>query len=568
MAPHVSYERLKIVPLPAEISALPHVLNFLDMLLKTPEEALNVAIETNDLKWVQQILDRFRCGYKEAIELAAGLNRLDVVNLIITDILTGCGESSMAIEGVRFNMESIMENGALSAARNGHTSIVERLLPMTIDPHDPHFSTDYLWSIEVEDIMTEGAVHGHLSVVKLMVEHALALPDEYRNGYPKWTIQDDTLAKSILAGQIGVAEFLIHESGISWDLKNAFIIAVNKGEAALAEIIRERYPQQVRGQVLFIDLACSGDLNAVEYLYKNGCNDSELVERALSLGVTKGQTEIVEFLASRVSSEAFEKAFERACSGDRPECIDTVMVLYKLNRASRQCIERGFINANTLAVVKFLYENEKISDQAIIAEFDNAAQCYYIDHSDIILFLYEHQWIPSNLIDKAYQNARGSLYFASGNAKARRYIQLITRVITSLRDDERLSPKFVGTEFVAAAASNKKEIMLFLYDKRRTSPEFLVEAFVEATHSKHTEVVKEILKLLSVEEHVPRKFMHETFVAAARHGQMSVLQDVCENLTADLPLEVLKSGLEVAGNDEVERFIREMVCDQVSKEHA
>ncbi|KAG1713262.1 hypothetical protein DVH05_000982 [Phytophthora capsici] len=567
---HVSYKRLKNVPLPDEISPLPHILNLLDKLLMTPEEALRVAIQKNNLKWVQQILDRFPCDYSEAMEQAAGLNGMDVVNLIITDIFTGSGESSMALDGIETRFDNkfmllIMEKGTLSAARNGHVAIVKRLLPMTID--QARNSTNYLlyWFDEVQKVMDEGAVHGQLSVVKFMVEHAST--EHYRDRYSRWT-SDDTLTKSILAGQVDVAEFLVNESGISWNLKDAFVAALDKGEVALAERIRDLYPQQMRGQILFINVACSGDLNAVKYLYKTGCNDSELVERAFTFAASEGQNEVVEFLAGtgRVSSEAFGIAFKRACSGYKPECIGTVMFLYKLNQAPPQCIERGFGLANSLTVVRFLFENEKISDQAITIAFKNAVRLCDKDHPGIILFLYKQQCIPSNLIGKAFLHAVKSLNaeHPSDDAKSTK-----TQVVNCLLDDERVSSKVLGEAFLNAAKTNKKEMMLFLYDKRRTPPEFLVKAFVEAAHRKNTDLVKEILELLSVEKLVPRKFMHETFVAAARHGQMSILKHVCENLTGDLPLEVLKNSLDVAGgNHKIEIFIRKMVCDQVFKEQA
>ncbi|KAK1941399.1 putative ankyrin repeat protein [Phytophthora citrophthora] len=565
---YVSYQRLKNVPLPDEISALPHVLNHLDTLLMTPGEALKAAIEMNDLKWVQELLDRYICDYSDAMAEAAGLNRRDVVNLLIKDIFTGSGESSQAIDGFDMRLDNefmlvIMEKGALSAARNGHVTIVERLLPMVID--QARNSTDYLlyWFDHVQEIMNEGAVNGQLEVVKFMVEHAA--DDHYGDRYLRWT-KDDTLTKAIVAGHIDVAEFLVNQSIISLNLKNAFIVAVDKGQESLAERIRELYPQRLHGADLFIDLISSGDLNAVEYLYKNGCNDSDLVGEAFVLAASGAQNAVVEALAGTgcVSSEAFEEAFKRACSGDSSVFLDTVTFLYKLNTVSPQCIEHGFGLANSFGVVKFLYENEKISDKAIIAAFENAVRLCHTEHSDIIFFLYKHQCIPSKLIGKAFLHAVKSLH--AGHLGDETNL-MKTHVVFSLRGDERVSPKAMGEALVNAAKNGKKEIMLFLYHEQRTPPEFLVKAFVEAMHRKNTGVVKEILKLLSVEEHVPRRFMHETFVAATRHGQMPILELVYGNLPTDLPLEVLKNALDVAGgNHKIESFIRKIACDQIFKE--
>ncbi|KAG1713261.1 hypothetical protein DVH05_000981 [Phytophthora capsici] len=550
VVPLVSYERLKNVPLPDGISALSHVLNLLDMLLMTPEEALSVAIETNDPTWVQQILDRFPCDYSEAMEQAAGLNRLDIVNLIISDIVKCSNEASMAIN-MRVDderMYRVLKKGGFSAARNGHVPVLGRLLPLIIKDTDNCLP---YWPDVVHTIFEEGAVHGQLSVVKFMIDFASTTWNSNLSLV-------DSLSKAIIAGHVHVAEFLLTLRDNIYRLEEAFVVAVDKGQIFLAERIRAIY-----GRHLFINVVRLGNVNAVEYLYNNGCNDSELVGLALANAATYARSDVVKFLVENgcISSKAFETAFENACFGYGYECIDIVMYLYKLNRASRQCIELGFTYTNSLAVVNFLFENEKISDQAITATFKRAKHHWYLD---FILVLYKQPCIPSDLIEKLFLYVAKSLNRVYLGDKSSPKIQ----VMKGLQDDERVSLNTVGEAFLYTVQNYETNVVLFFYNKRRTPPEFLVKAFVEAAHRKKTGLVKEILKLLFVEEHVPRKFMHETFVAAARHGQMSILQHVCENLTADLPLEVLKTGLEAAGNDEVETFIRKMICDQVCKEHA
>ncbi|KAG1708410.1 hypothetical protein DVH05_025089 [Phytophthora capsici] len=509
-----------------------------------PEEALIVAIKTNNLRWIQQILDRFPCDYSEAMELAAGTNSVDVVNLIITDIFTGSSKSSMQISNrFMYNSQLIMEKGGLSAARNGHVAVLERLLPVIVQKARKTSRCVPYWSRGVPKIFDEGAVHGHLGVVKFMTEHAST-----KRVYSELPLAD-TLSKVITAGHVHVAEFLLDLGGEIRYLEKVFVVALNEGQILLAERIRGIY-----GRDLLIKVARSGDLNAVEYLYNNGCTDSELVGRALIYAASEAHIEVVKFLLDSdcVSSEAFEKAFKRACSGYKPECIDTVVFLYKLNRASPQCIECGFGLANTSAVVKFLFENEKMSDQAITAAFESAVHDCRLD---IILVVYKHRCIPLNLVEKAFLRAVKSQdgEYLDDEAKPTK-----AQVVKCLRDDERLTPNTLGEAFIDAVQHDKKEMMLSLYDEQRTPPEFLVKAFVEAAHGKNTGLVKEILKLLSVEANVPREFMHETFVAAARYGEISVMKHVCESLTADLPLEVLKNAIAVAGNDKTKNLIRKV----------
>ncbi|KAG1713257.1 hypothetical protein DVH05_000977 [Phytophthora capsici] len=518
----VPYERLKNVPLPDKISALSHVLNFLDILLMTPGEALSVAIEINDLEWVQQMLDKFPCDYTDAMEQAAGLNRLDVVNLITT---------SMSI-GNRFvnnpcKIRVLMEKGALSAARNGHVAVLERLLPFIIKTDNN--SQD--WYREVQKIFNEGAVHGQLEVVKFMTEN-----ESTKRMCSKFPLED-TLPEAMMAGHFHVAAFLLDLGGIIWNLAKAFVVALDKGQKLLAERIQELYGQPD----LFVDLGLEGDVNAMEYIYEDGCKDSELVRLALANAASEAHIEVVKFLleSGRVTSEAFEEAFIEACFGHKPQSINTVMLLYKLD------------------------QNERISDHAITAAFESAARFCNEEHPAIILFLYKQQCIPSNLIGKALLCAVKSLHEEHLNDGAK---STKVQVVKCLHDDERLTPNTLGEAFLYAVKYNKTNVALLLYDEQRTPPEFLVKAFVEATHYSNTGLVKEILKFLTVEEHVPRKFMHETFVAAARRGQMWALERVCKSLTADLPLEVLKNGLDAAGYDRIEKFILKMMRDQVSKD--
>ncbi|KAK1941395.1 hypothetical protein P3T76_007261 [Phytophthora citrophthora] len=59
--------------------------------------------------------------------------------------------------------------------------------------------------------------------------------------------------------------------------------------------------------------------------------------------------------------------------------------------------------------------------------------------------------------------------------------------------------------------------------------------------------------------------MHETFVAAARHGQMSILKFVCKDLPLppSFPIEVMKDALNLTGsNHKIENFIHKMMSNQ------
>ncbi|KAK1941400.1 hypothetical protein P3T76_007266 [Phytophthora citrophthora] len=180
----------------------------------TPGEALKAAIEMNDLKWVQELLDRYICDYSDAMADAAGLNRLDVVNLILTDIPTNRSASLKVIDRTGSlldddsdDMLDIMQKSALSAARNGHVAVLERLLRMVID--QVRYS---LLPFVIQCVLDEGAVQGQLAVVQSMIEHTSTR--HYRDLFPRldsYAEPDDTLPKAIRAGQSGVVEYLVNE---------------------------------------------------------------------------------------------------------------------------------------------------------------------------------------------------------------------------------------------------------------------------------------------------------------------------------------------------------------------
>ncbi|ETP16454.1 hypothetical protein F441_08932, partial [Phytophthora nicotianae CJ01A1] len=213
----------------------------------------------------------------------------------------------------------------------------------------------------------------------------------------------------------------------------------------------------MRGRSLFIGLAESGHIDAVKYLYNSEWDDPGLVGRAFASAACGAEMQVVKFLIAtdRVSSEAFDKAFKLACSGY--QTFNVVALLYCLKRVSQQGIDRAFAVAHDVAVVKLLYENEKISDHAVTVAFTrslNSLNQHFIPF-EIIKFLHKLPCIPSSLIDEAFVRA------AQGQK---------TDTIEVLRDDSHLTSKAKGDAFVDAFKCQGVEIMKELYDEKCTPP--------------------------------------------------------------------------------------------------
>ncbi|KAG3198735.1 hypothetical protein PC128_g5785 [Phytophthora cactorum] len=542
--------RLEGIPFPDEILALPHVLKLVDTLAMTPEEALEEAVATRQVNWVEELVDRFECTLTDAVVHAATIGLQDIVELLLNKTF-GIDEEATEVEVViDDDTGDLVEKAIVAAAQNSHLDIVKLLLPLVIGRSRRDYSSS--WFRVVRSVLDAGAANGHLKVVQYMVQHAAR--NGYAGRYATWP-SVDTLSLSILGGHADVADYLVNQSEIIWNLKQAFVTALEKGQTALADRIHEVYPQRMRGDNLFMDLAESGHLDAVKYLFISRRSDSGLIGRAFASAAQTAQIDVVKFLVGtdRVSSEALDKAFNRACSGY--QTIDVVTFLYNLQQVSKHGIDRGFAVAHDVAVVKLLCDNESISERAITSAFAKSLHSLsqYRIPSGIIQFLHKQPCIPAELIDEAFVQAAQALK---------------TEIVELLRDDARLSSKAIGEVFVDAVKCRNVEMMKMLYDEKRTPPEALMKAFLEAAHRKRFDLVKDIIQFLSVEEHVPREFMHKAFIAAAQHGQMTILEIVYENQPADLPLNVLKDALDVAGaNAKIETFIRKLVCEQVFQEH-
>ncbi|KAG6952136.1 hypothetical protein JG688_00013409 [Phytophthora aleatoria] len=147
------------------------------------------------------------------------------------------------------------------------------------------------------------------------------------------------------------------------------------GKKDLVQKIYELYPQSNRGEDLFVKLAEFRSKNAVEFLYRNGHNDTLLVIKTFVEAARFGNTVVVEFLldTKRIVSDIFDKAFEYAASGYRNS--PTAIFLYHKKLASKNSVIGVFEQAHDISVVKLLFENEDVPVKSAIVAFDNASYC-------------------------------------------------------------------------------------------------------------------------------------------------------------------------------------------------
>ncbi|KAG3113202.1 hypothetical protein PI124_g17670 [Phytophthora idaei] len=157
------YERFKHIKFPAAISALPHIMKHIDLLLMTMDEAAIEAATTGDWDWMDELLARHDCFDDiEAITRPAVANdHLDVVQLLMPAFFGYHGEMDI------YNWGDVLKMAAV-AAENGHIDVVKYLLPKEIDSYLGNSASSLIGALQ--RVFEEAAANGHVDVVKLMVE--------------------------------------------------------------------------------------------------------------------------------------------------------------------------------------------------------------------------------------------------------------------------------------------------------------------------------------------------------------------------------------------------------------
>ncbi|KAE9320883.1 hypothetical protein PF008_g17933 [Phytophthora fragariae] len=385
--------------------ALPHVMDLIDTLLMTPQEALLEAATTDDESWVHGLLNAYRDTQRSPLYLTDALVAAASGGCMGSfDILLW--EGIAAYHGPLYDLPEAIRDMVVK-------DIVEYVVKEVVDGDENDDSGRIVppWS-DIHLVLEGAASNGHLDVVKFLTNHAR------ENGYVEGLTMhsrssSDALTCAILGKHGEVVEYLMTlVDEFRWNMKLAFEAAVRGDQHVLAERIYEMYPSTVQGENLFVALVRDGGTNAIKYLYDNGRDDLDLLNGAFLVAAENGSTGVIDFLleTGRISSEIFDEAFV-AASGSVLRA-KTVSSLYEKKRATSEAINKVFASTHSFAVTKLLYENEVIPREAIIAAFRKAT-LYGIGHFfrltkdklDTVRLLCELDCIRAEVIGKAYSDA-------------------------------------------------------------------------------------------------------------------------------------------------------------------
>lgn len=236
------YTGLKDARVPAKILALPHVVEALNAMLMSPEEAMMEAAAAGQLKRLKKLHDEWDCDFfqpSDAAVVASANGQLDVVTFLLPLIRSNREEAA----------HEIME----TAAVKGHCDVIEAA---------------YKWEFENREGFRRPS---------------------YWYQYP--TDPSGALSNAITGGHIDAVKCLL--GWYDWDIVNAIDQALSEKQQAIAELIRsENSPPETLHWAVKFD-----NLDVVEFLHDH-CH-AEDVYQETAVAAAYGHFDIVEFVIEK-----------------------------------------------------------------------------------------------------------------------------------------------------------------------------------------------------------------------------------------------------------------------------
>ncbi|KAG7379733.1 hypothetical protein PHYBOEH_011811 [Phytophthora boehmeriae] len=273
--------------LPADIQALPHVMKHLEMLLMTPDEALQEAVSAGQLDWMDRILDASEgLNIPHAAASAAANGQLLALKLLLRycykDNLEEDGDGVLSVRHqVLDDQGRVVSKGlaakttaAENAAANGHLNIVEYLLPFLTSKDVDGTNNDEV----LVDVIAVAARKNHVHIVKFLFPKLFdrhrqyqwegwckALEEAAGSGHfalvvfvagckaPRWPVscsrssRRDALSLAIIGGHDEIVNYLLglDPAVFCWDLKQACDEAVKLDKRDLKDTLYSLYPKYI-----------------------------------------------------------------------------------------------------------------------------------------------------------------------------------------------------------------------------------------------------------------------------------------------------------------------------------
>lgn len=286
---------------------------------------------------MSELLTRF--GYQDTRDLLDSLvTPAASGNMKVATTITGIFDQNKLLDYE--NWQSFMG----SATVNGHIDVLRFLMSKIIGRVDT-FQMDGI----LPDILEGAAANWHLEIVKYAIQCAHEKPIMYSSA----------LACAVSGGHNEVSQFLLKLEGHSWNLIEAFVAAVKVEHKPFAEKFYEIYPHYNEEKRLFVELAGSGYLDALRYLYSNGWVNAELVEDAFIKAADGCSVIVMEWLfdTGLVSLYGWIWQVTADCSYWLMERHRDRRFFYNKNCASTETINSAMTLADRLSSIRLFHKN-------------------------------------------------------------------------------------------------------------------------------------------------------------------------------------------------------------------
>ncbi|POM76060.1 LOW QUALITY PROTEIN: Hypothetical protein PHPALM_6743 [Phytophthora palmivora] len=310
---------------------------------------------------------------------------------------------------------------------------------------------------------------------------------------------------AITGGHIDVVAYFLG-SDYHWDAENAFSDALKNEQSEIADLIYENYCKITTRENMFIRLAGNGSTDGVEYLYRKGHDDSDLIGRAFVHAAHHIDTTEYFALTGTCFTCGFEKAAQIGSMGSLEHLYNEVC-------ASTMSLNKAFDKAT-----------QKIRSESIIAAFCAASQRGNMggyasrnERHTVMEFLYKHSYISTEMINKTFLIAAKSNDCATAKL---------------LLDDNRLSASTIVEAFGIAVANGWQDIMMMLRSKEQISTTVILNAFAGVVKSGYglylyfttNSYGLYLVPVLYDEQHTPDEMVCEAFRKAADCGNMQIME--------------------------------------------
>ncbi|KUF86757.1 Serine/arginine-rich-splicing factor SR34 [Phytophthora nicotianae] len=220
-------------------------------MLMSPEEGLIKAAGTNQVPWIENLLETYDGDLTDAIVSASANGHVEPLLRLLQETQERGSSGRIALQKV-----------VKTAATHGRLNVISVFLPQIADSDQ---DTEALLAMyeSTWQVLDEATARGYRDVIRFAIEFATEWG--YIDSYAS-TSTSDALARAIEGCLDDVAIYLLGIFAIPWKMKDALEKAIERGQFDIIEWTYVIYVQRAGVGQMLTDLASDGNIGAVKYL--------------------------------------------------------------------------------------------------------------------------------------------------------------------------------------------------------------------------------------------------------------------------------------------------------------